>query len=44
MMSAHWDFVIAAYAITYLTLTAYGLSLVWRLRRQRARSSSASLP
>jgi len=38
MMSGGWNFVVAAYSLTALVLTIYGVTLITRLRAELART------
>jgi len=38
VVSGGWNFVIAAYAVTFSVLFIYGVSIVTRLREERSRS------
>ncbi len=37
VVSGGWNFVVAAYSVTVLVLAVYGVTLITRLREQRAR-------
>lgn len=37
VVTGGWNFVIAAYALTALVFTVYGVSLITRLREERGR-------
>jgi hypothetical protein len=39
VVSGGWNFVIAAYAVTFSVLFIYGVSLVTRLREERSRAN-----
>ncbi|HEX6178378.1 MAG TPA: hypothetical protein VF057_08455 [Thermoanaerobaculia bacterium] len=40
VISGGWEFVIAAYVITFGALAIYGITLITRLREERSRSAS----
>ena len=39
MITGGWNFVVAAYAVTALVLSIYGISVIVRLRAEIARAS-----
>jgi hypothetical protein len=39
MITGGWNFVVAAYSVTALVLTIYGISVIVRLRAEIARAS-----
>jgi len=39
IVTGGWNFVIAAYAVTFSVLFIYGVSLVTRLREERSRAA-----
>jgi hypothetical protein len=39
VVSGGWNFVIAAYAVTFSVLFIYGVSIITRLREERSRTS-----
>jgi hypothetical protein len=39
MIQGGWNFVVAAYSVTALVLTIYGISVIVRLRAEIARAS-----
>ncbi len=39
MITGGWNFVVAAYSLTAIVLTIYGVSVITRLRTEIARSS-----
>jgi hypothetical protein len=39
MVTGGWNFVIAAYVVTFSVLFIYGVSIVTRLREERSRST-----
>lgn len=39
VVTGGWNFVVAAYGLTALVLTVYGVSLITRLREERGRAT-----
>ena len=39
VVTGGWNYVVAAYSLTVLALTIYGVSLITRLREERGRAS-----
>ena len=39
VVSGGWNFVIAAYAVTFSVLFIYGVSIITRLREERSRAA-----